>query len=681
MNRRRFWIRTCKQHGLHVEPATLKAMIRYEMEIGQDTSVRHEGEGRVKQVLTLVKQKLTRSPPPKVISLQLWEQSIEEMNIMEKDMDSKNGTTLVRRNTTRNGISTKQRPASSSSSMSSSLIPSNGSCWKLVQAFETPTFVYDSLRQQFRQLHQQKHCSLLGSAKEKFNMTTQRYWHVQQRVVRQLSHVNLITTDRLLGSTTGRARFGTGRSKKPCMLLGLLHRADPTNENPNVALELEDISGTVPLQLTSSVQLDPVALYCENGMVLVEGHHDNGVLQVNRMGLPPLESREESLHYFPPPSPSTINAHQLSVTDVNSLVIYSMSNITLDDADVVLRLEELLGRIKRESFDNPDNETLLVLMGNFTTETLSLSVALDELARIIEKSLLSDDNDDENTQQQRRKQHNHLRSSPTILILPGPNDTPSSCWPLPPLKSSSLQSLPNVRFVTNPCRLQVIKPQQQQQRRRRTSKLQQQQKTIQEVLFFRHDLIRQYLQHQVLSPTLLNCSGNKNKAAAMDDDDDEETLSPPPLSQRVVQTMLCQGHMSPQSPIYWNYDAAMNLYPLPDVFVVGMDDNEAFQYSIASASSFGGGDDHHDNDTGTKQCHVVAPGKADWAKVTMDITAAAAVAATTTTSPPSQGSSQQSKSSTATTFAEMSQSTTIHIGFSQDMNDDDDDDHVLVDDM
>lgn len=37
--------------------------------------------------------------------------------------------------------------------------------------------------------------------------------------------------------------------------------------------------------------------------------------------------------------------------------------------------------------------------------------------------------------------------------------------------------------------------------------------------------------------------------------------------------MICQGHLAPVSPIvlpiFWDYDSAMSLYPLPDLVVIG----------------------------------------------------------------------------------------------------------------
>lgn len=45
------------------------------------------------------------------------------------------------------------------------------------------------------------------------------------------------------------------------------------------------------------------------------------------------------------------------------------------------------------------------------------------------------------------------------------------------------------------------------------------------------------------------------------------------LSLQFARTLICQGTLTPLSqntmPIYWNMDASLALYPLPDVIVVG----------------------------------------------------------------------------------------------------------------
>jgi len=56
----------------------------------------------------------------------------------------------------------------------------------------------------------------------------------------------------------------------------------------------------------------------------------------------------------------------------------------------------------------------------------------------------------------------------------------------------------------------------------------------------------------------------------------------PPLVSRVLYHTMSQCHLSPSSssqqaastscsPIYWNYDHAMAIYPLPDLMILGLD--------------------------------------------------------------------------------------------------------------
>jgi DNA polymerase epsilon subunit 2 len=50
--------------------------------------------------------------------------------------------------------------------------------------------------------------------------------------------------------------------------------------------------------------------------------------------------------------------------------------------------------------------------------------------------------------------------------------------------------------------------------------------------------------------------------------------------QQFVRTLLCQGTLMPftqlVSPTYWDFDAALSLYPLPDLIVIG-DNSTDFQ--------------------------------------------------------------------------------------------------------
>lgn len=216
-----------------------------------------------------------------------------------------------------------------------------------------------------------------------------------------------------------------------------------------------------------------------------------------------------------------------------SIKIVAMGSLELDDPDC---LEELKGLVESLEWNDPGNDqdydegqdgSFLVLFGNFKTDTMRLSSALEEIAKIIKAAKVS-------------RKH-------SILIVPGPQDAaPNACWPLPAFHKHntplSLRELDNVYMCTNPCRIEF--------------------RDGRSVVLLRKDLIRESLQNQILSVSR---------------DDETTTAPPPPLDKRVLHHMLSQGHIMPAStsitlhPIYWNFDHAMRLTPLPDLMIVGMD--------------------------------------------------------------------------------------------------------------
>jgi DNA polymerase epsilon subunit 2 len=469
MNRRRQFVRTCKKQGLHVQPAALQSMMT---EINDEESLL--------RALKWLTQMLARRTP-KIVTLDLWEQAVEAC-FAAPDVNNK-------------------RP--------NNILPKTGDkqLIEFASAFDSPKLIYNSLRQQFYFSEKQRP-PLFGSAQDKIEMMTQRYAFVHQRVVRQMENP-LTCVDRLLGMSHAASR------SESQVLLGMLHR------HPD-GLELEDLTGTILLKGLENATIQKSGFYTEGSIVMVNGQYDNGVFFVERMGFPMLESKAETLPFLPPQKKS------LRTKSQHPLIIYSMANVGLDRPDKRQALQDLIGQLIEEP-----NEALLVLFGNFTTESLTLPVALDELASILED----------------------VPQRHTIAVMPGPNDTPSACWPLPPMKSYSLSQLPQVQLVSNPCRLEYGN---------------------QQIVLVRKDLIRDHLQSQVLT-----VSGAKQS-----------------LATRVVNTILSQGHIMPQAPIYWNYDHAMHLYPLPDLLLLGLEEGEERL------------------ECSKEKCHVVIPGPS-WAKVTM----------------------------------------------------------------
>ena len=74
----------------------------------------------------------------------------------------------------------------------------------------------------------------------------------------------------------------------------------------------------------------------------------------------------------------------------------------------------------------------------------------------------------------------------------------------------------------------------------------------QEIAIFRNDIVERLQRHSLLTPTT-SIDGRKAMSTA----------------KLAVHTIVDQGHMCPLpmhlQPLYWEYDYALRMYPLPDV--------------------------------------------------------------------------------------------------------------------
>ncbi|XP_045443450.1 DNA polymerase epsilon subunit 2 isoform X9 [Pipistrellus kuhlii] len=123
--------------------------------------------------------------------------------------------------------------------------------------------------------------------------------------------------------------------------------------------------------------------------------------------------------------------------------------------------------------------------------------------------------------------------SSRFVFVPGPEDPGfGSILPRPPLAESITnefrQRVPFSVFTTNPCRIQYC---------------------TQEIIVFREDLVNKMCRNCVRFP-----SSNLD------------------IPNHFVKTILSQGHLTPLPlyvcPVYWAYDYALRVYPLPDVLVI-----------------------------------------------------------------------------------------------------------------
>jgi DNA polymerase epsilon subunit 2 len=419
-------------------------------------------------------------------------------------------------------------------------------------------------------------------------MMAQRYALLHQRILRHelfrpkslLSASNAMQQHRLtpIESLLGRRdQSSTGT----VLCLGLLLQIEEGR------YYLEDPTGQVPLVFERDVMQQSGACFItEHSILLVEGAFQDGFLFVQHLGPPLLEPRATTLWaltsqishplYRPPSTATTGRA--------NTTSFVLLSDVHLDQPLVLRQLERLWA-----SYAHATVCPVFVLMGNFLSSYRGhhlpqrLQAVLDELLTLwLAHPVLAD--------------HGQL------VLVPGPEDSRVTAGgvvlPLPPLTPPSSYhrhaKKASVAWGSNPCRIYWQE---------------------QEMVIFRYDLLHLFQRRQVLlqpperhhnmtattpQKTRLSQATPDTPLAPSDlvmEDDGPSvpSSSPLPLHCRLVKTVCDQGHLVPIAgvPIYWNFDHALRLYPLPTCLVLGGDNN-----ATGFVENYGG-------------CDVIHPGMFD----------------------------------------------------------------------
>lgn len=405
---------------------------------------------------------------------------------------------------------------------------------QLLDAFQTPRLSYDTMRKQFTLMTEKSESrSLFGEAVHKVDMYAQRYGLIHQRILRQdLFRPKLVTADGRRSEESGATHILTpvesllGQSG-PKFLLGMIVQVEEGR------YYLEDTTAQVPMDLTGAEVLTD-GFITENCILLVEGEMVDGILQVHRMGHPIIESRRDATEAIGLQN-TDIFKSMASLAELEKMreqeirhgtdgEFVILSDVHLDNPMVVEKLERMFG-VYQELTPLP----IFVFMGNFTSKPLitaregpKMMVAyFEELANLICK-------------------YPALAKEGRFIFVPGPNDPGmGGILPRPPIPdyfTASLRSkVPHANFVSNPCRMRYFS---------------------REIVFCRQDIVSK-LRRNALAPSV--------------DHDDEDSNERP--VQHAMKTMLDQCHLSPLpqsfSPICWQYDHALRLYPLPDALIVG----------------------------------------------------------------------------------------------------------------
>ncbi|POM65779.1 DNA polymerase epsilon subunit [Phytophthora palmivora] len=317
---------------------------------------------------------------------------------------------------------------------------------------------------------------------------------------------------------------------------------------------LEDFTSRIIVDLTNAAYTD--GLFTINCVVLVEGEVIDDVLHVQSMGFPPPESKEASLEVLGGIDPLGVEVsaqqreqiRELEANDHHATFIV-LSDVHLDDPQVMIKLDELFQGLESVQ------PTLFILMGDFMSTSIGggagsnslqdLREYLEELGTLILK-------------------YPGIAENSRFVLVPGPNDPGSSRafprHPLPDLCTRDLiRKVPNVTCTTNPCRIRYY---------------------TQDIVIFRDDLQQKMQRHAILPPM-----PSEQEEAAMDESEIVQSVSQTDISKHLAKTLIDQAHLCPlplmANPINWDFDSSLQLFPAPDVLILG-DSTEQFQLGYSA---------------------------------------------------------------------------------------------------
>jgi len=313
---------------------------------------------------------------------------------------------------------------------------------------------------------------------------------------------------------------------------------------------LQDTSGAIHIDVSNIKELTS-GLFTFNCFVLCEGFMNNytNVFEVEIIGFPPYEPRKKTLKTFNNLNFLPFEKQQIMLElehkSQDDTFIF-MSNIYLDESDTFEKLSKLFDGYS--TLDIPP--TLFIFMGNFTKKKLGSNAKdMKFLASLFDKlcDLLIN------------KYASSLCKTSDFILIPGPNEQLiGNVLPQPQLLPSLCQKFNYyastkqiaVHFQSNPFRIRF---------------------GTQEIVCFRHDLLRQMRRNCVIAPDI-----QMSKE----------------LSNHLVKTILDQSYLCPLPieicPVYWNYAHSLYLYPSPHLIVLA-DTNDDYMWKY-------------------QDCNVVCPG-------------------------------------------------------------------------
>jgi DNA polymerase epsilon subunit 2 len=282
---------------------------------------------------------------------------------------------------------------------------------------------------------------------------------------------------------------------------------------------LEDPTGSVELDLSGTTFQN--GLFAENCFVLAEGYWEDQIFYVTAMGLPPPEDAETSRNFYGSTNffggpPSNMKRERLALIERendDSLFVI-LSDVHLDKVQVLEKLRVLFAGYAE------GRPLLFIFMGNFLSEPHGTqnSVALRDALKTLADVIL---------------EFPTLAEGSRFVFVPGPQDPGFvNILPRPAFAEVITEyvrtKIPHAIFATNPCRIRYC---------------------TKEIIVAREDIVTKFSRNAIRFPE----DGS--------------------IAEHFVSTIVAQGHLCPLPlhicPVYWPFDHALYVDPLPNLVIIG----------------------------------------------------------------------------------------------------------------
>ncbi|KAG1674469.1 hypothetical protein FOA52_003074 [Chlamydomonas sp. UWO 241] len=427
----------------------------------------------------------------------------------------------------------------------------------VINAFDVPKISYDAVGRKL--YHDTSKRSIFAQANSKQQLYIDRLHLISQRIRRNDLFMRKGLTSSgaapSLELTDIQSLKGVVGARK--VVLACISRAEDGRHT------LEDHSGHVPLDLKEAQTA--AGFYTENCIVIAEGEmHADGAFHASAVGFPPCETRghlpmaAQRLNFFGGPPLTAEDAANLAAEeagrDDDRLLV--LANVHLDKKETL----DALNDIFTIYCDNMEQlPSMIVLMGNFhskaagsfkpsalgggdDTNYIAMRDAFDSLAALVE-------------------QFPRLRSECRFVFVPGPGDpAPSGCLPQPALPAfltgEIRRVLPTAVFASNPCRIRYLSK---------------------DIVLFRYDILARMRRRCLIAPQdsqgwLASSTQGGTATQSTQQTACTQQATAKAMWGHLTMTLLQQSHLCPlpllQQPIYWQYDHALSLYPLPHAVIV-----------------------------------------------------------------------------------------------------------------